>query len=153
MEIGAVLGKTLVDNWAGIALACIVEHFYGWFYFDGLTGSCWKKVICRDKGVRSVEGIVNRFGFGVCILASFTASLVRAIILCLFVQQLFDGKATLCQYHEVSLVLTGITALYFHNETLAQRVCGAQLLQLIFELSAGLISASVIYGQKNIKLF
>ena len=129
MEIGAILGKTLVDNWAAIALACVVEHFYGWFYFDALTGSCWKNLICRDKGVRSVEGIVNRYEFPVYLFASFAASLVRAVFFCLFLGLLFAGQTpTLCQYYEVAVALTSITALYFHQETLAQRLCGAQLL-------------------------
>lgn len=133
-----------------ILLATLAQHFYSWFYFSVLFyvssryGDWWSRFLAKDKGVKKLEAMKPRFSMGLCILCSFVCSFFRALFVMLIASKV-SSELTLCVCAESALAVAVVIAIHHHEDVLCQHHPVVQVVDFVFETSAALLSAVVMF--------
>eukprot|EP00672_Neobodo_designis_P014445 CAMPEP_0174883052 /NCGR_PEP_ID=MMETSP1114-20130205/85073_1 /TAXON_ID=312471 /ORGANISM="Neobodo designis, Strain CCAP 1951/1" /LENGTH=208 /DNA_ID=CAMNT_0016118453 /DNA_START=47 /DNA_END=673 /DNA_ORIENTATION=+ len=77
-----------------------------------IFAGAWTRAICVDKGVKTFEGIKQRYGMGLCSLATVLSAAGKSAAILAVINVIGKQADSLCMYMQAACVVLAATARY-----------------------------------------
>lgn len=136
---------------AHVAIAAVAQVLLSWIWFEVLFVSFYAYYSAADKGLRRTEHIRKIYPAVLSTLATFGASVVRALAIFAIVKN--AGLSTRQEYLEAANMVTAVVTLSLHRALWSQRPGWLIFINGGYELVAGLVGATVLHALAGTRFF